>query len=131
MNAENKPFGPMWCIVEVMGHAKFAGRTSEQLIAGDSFVRVDIPAVGASQPMTKIFGTSSIYCITPVTEETAREFCTRHGDEPVQEWDARRMLRKLQEAEQAKLFSAGPPVVDGTVGEADDTEEFDSEEIPY
>lgn len=60
-----------WAIVEVMGHKRFAGRVTEQEVGGASFVRVDVPKVGEREAFTKLFGASSIYCITPCDEETA------------------------------------------------------------
>lgn len=61
-----------WCIVEIMGHARFAGRVTEQPLGGSSFVRVDVPAVNEQPAFTKLFGAGSIYAITPCTEEVAR-----------------------------------------------------------
>jgi hypothetical protein len=85
--AETKTF-ETWAIVEIMGHRQFAGFVSEQAIGGQSFVRVDVPAVTIqpSKPgdvadelpaFTKLFGAGSIYCISPCTEETARAFAAQ------------------------------------------------------
>lgn len=60
-----------WGVVEVMGHQVYAGRIGEEVIAGHSFVRVDVPAVGSEQAFTKLFGPGSIYAITPTTEQVA------------------------------------------------------------
>lgn len=65
-----------WCVVEVMGHKKFAGRVTEGPFG---MVQVDVPEVtltsGKNLPaFSKLFGSSSIYCLTPCTEETARAF---------------------------------------------------------
>lgn len=65
-----------WGIVEVMGHKRFAGRITEQQLAGAALVRVDVPAVSTSNggeynAFTKLIGVGSIYCITPTTEELA------------------------------------------------------------
>lgn len=66
-----------WAIVEIMGHSKYAGLVTEQAIGGCSFVRVDVPEIndegGDGRPaFTKLFGQSSIFCLTPCTEEAAR-----------------------------------------------------------
>lgn len=61
-----------WAIVEVMGHSKYAGRVTEQAIGGCAFVRVDVPAHEDHPEFTKLLGQSSIFAITPVTEDIAR-----------------------------------------------------------
>lgn len=61
-----------WCIIEVMGHSRYAGFVSEQVIGGCSFVRVDVPASESGPAFTKMLGQSSIFAITPCTEATAR-----------------------------------------------------------
>ncbi|MEN1679943.1 MAG: hypothetical protein AAGJ46_10135 [Planctomycetota bacterium] len=73
-----------WALVEVMGHRQYAGRVTEQVIGGASFVRVDVPAVPAidanhhARPaFTKILGAGSIFCLTPCTEEAARAMAAR------------------------------------------------------
>jgi len=38
-------FSPCWAIVEIFGHQRFAGQISEQPIAGDKLVRVEVPPV--------------------------------------------------------------------------------------
>lgn len=60
------------CIVELFGHQKIAGLVTEQLIAGQGFVRVDVPATKHHPAYTRLFGPSAIYSITPVTEEIAQ-----------------------------------------------------------
>jgi hypothetical protein len=69
-----------WGIVEVMGHKKYAGHITEQVIAGSALVRVDVPEVKlAGEPprvlnsYTKLVGVGSVYCITPTTEDVARQ----------------------------------------------------------
>lgn len=38
-------FQPCWAVVEIFGHQRFSGQISEQSIAGDKMVRLDVPAV--------------------------------------------------------------------------------------
>jgi hypothetical protein len=61
-------FGTQWAIVEVFGRHQFAGRVSEQVIAGSGFLRVDVPAINGNPAYTRFFGTAAIYGITPVDE---------------------------------------------------------------
>lgn len=81
MNSEDQEKFDQWAIVEVMGHKKYAGRVTEQQIAGAGLVRVDVPEVKVGEKVhpayTKLIGPSSIYCITPVTEELARKAASR------------------------------------------------------
>lgn len=68
-----------WAIVEIMGHKRFAGLVTEQAVGGTSFVRIDVPEIelktGETLPaFSKLFGASSIYCISPTTKEAALAF---------------------------------------------------------
>ena len=63
----------LWAIVEVMGHAQYAGRVSEFTGLGVPLVRVEVPAVGEQPAFEKLLGSSSIFRITPVSEEVARK----------------------------------------------------------
>lgn len=76
-----------WAIVEIMGHQTYAGRVSEQVVGGTSFVRVDIPDVDGQPGFTKLFGGDWIYCITPTTEPIARSMAQRYTQRPVQVYD--------------------------------------------
>lgn len=73
-----QPFAE-WAVIEIMGHKRFAGYVTEQSVGGASFIRVDVPDIelktGDQLPaFSKLFGASSIYCITPTTREAALAF---------------------------------------------------------
>lgn len=72
-----------FCIVELFGHQKIAGKVSEQVIGGQSFVRVDVPATKRSAAFTRMFGAGAIYSITPVSEELAQKAAESIFVEPV------------------------------------------------
>ena len=71
-------------IVELFGHTKLAGQVSEANIGGCSFIRVDVPEIGAQPAFTRFLGNGAIYSITPVSEEIARHAIARIAPEPVQ-----------------------------------------------
>lgn len=76
-----------WAILEVMGHQRFAGKVTEATLAGGSFVRIDIPAVGEQPQFTKFFPPHTIYCLTPTTEEIARAMAKSLHVEPISPYD--------------------------------------------
>jgi hypothetical protein len=77
----------MWAVVEVMGHQQYAGFVTEQEVAGQGFVRVDVPgSEETGEGFSKLFGTGAIYCITPVSEEVALEVVQRMRQKPLSVW---------------------------------------------
>lgn len=97
-----------WAIVELMGHTRIAGKVTEAEIGGGKLLRVDVPAVGDKQPLTKYFGTVAIYAITPVDEETALMAAQEITTAPVSEWSARELLKR---SDAAKALNPPKPVV--------------------
>lgn len=77
----DNPNSEVWAIVEVMGHSHYAGRVSEHTGLGVPLVRVEIPATRSQPAFEKLLGASSIFRITPCTEDVARlaaeQFCVR------------------------------------------------------
>lgn len=76
-----------WCLVELFGHARIAGRVTEQTIGGCSFVRVDVPPVNDQPAFTKLYGNAAIYAISPVTEEIAVAAAKSYCSAPVSPYD--------------------------------------------
>ena len=61
-----------WAIVELFGHVKMAGRVSEQLVAGATMLRLDVPGTEDSPAFTRFYGAGAVYSITPTDEAVAR-----------------------------------------------------------
>ena len=61
-----------WAIVELMGHRRLAGKCSEEIRCGTVLLRVDVPGPELDQYVTQYYGGSSIYCLSPCSEEIAR-----------------------------------------------------------
>lgn len=72
-----------FCIVELFGHQKIAGRVTEQVIAGQGYIRVDVPATKRHPEFTRMFGSGAIYSITPVSAEIAQAAAEQIWAEPV------------------------------------------------
>ena len=87
----------VWAIVELFGHQKMAGKVTEQTIAGSSMVRIDVPDTDAIPSFTRFLNVSAIYAINPVTEELARSYANRIQSQPITSYDAREVLRRIDE----------------------------------
>lgn len=74
-----------WAIVELFGHSQIAGRVSEQVIAGQAFIRVDVPGFedAGDGAFTRFFGGTAVYSITPVSEAVARMAADQMRVKPV------------------------------------------------
>lgn len=111
-----------WAILELMGHRRLAGLVREVSIGGASFIRIDVPGVGFVEwSATQFYNPAAVYCMTPVSEELARQVAMRDQPEPVTYWE-------LSPPEQPK---ERPPVekIDFDEGDCDpDDGEFEKEE---
>jgi hypothetical protein len=76
-----------WCIVELLGHRRLAGRVREVQVAGSGFLRLDIPAAGVDPARTQYVSPGSVYALHPVGESTARAAAGRWRPEPIQRWE--------------------------------------------
>jgi len=78
-----------WCILELMGHRRLGGHVREQEIAGAGFLRIDVPGtVGEPEIVaTQFYPPSSVYCLTPTTEEVARAVAKGNRPAPVHRWE--------------------------------------------
>lgn len=121
-----------WGIVEVMGHRSFGGRITEQTIGGTSFVRVDVPETSRQPAFSKLFGAGSIYCISPTTEELARQYQEGRGSSPpVSEYDLPDETRNAIQAGRRLIDARDVPASvpdDGRPDEYDDLihDDFDA-----
>jgi hypothetical protein len=93
-----------WAIVGLFGHQKIAGKISEQQF-GAPMVRIDIPETEAAPAFTRLVNPSAVYDINPVTEEVARAYAERLNVKPIEAWDAREVLRRIDEAKKLQAVS--------------------------
>ena len=96
-----------WAILEIMGHVKLAGFVSEQTIAGSAFIRIDVPGQGAVDGFTRYFGSGSVYSLSPVTEEIARDVASNLSHRPVSPYDLSYELK--EKWKQSVIALPGPP----------------------
>lgn len=101
----------MWAIIEIFGHQRIAGYMTEQVIGGQGFIRVDVPAIEGSddvgvQAHTKFYGPGAVYAINPVDEPIARLAARQIRHAPVSEYGLRGVLRNMPEEHRQRLLTA-------------------------
>ena len=79
-----------WCVLELMGHRRLAGRVTEAALAGGAFLRIDVYGEDEEAPAiaTQFYSPSSVYAITPASEAVCRRYTEARGAaEPVSHYD--------------------------------------------
>ena len=94
MNQDNTQKFDLWCVVELFGHSKIAGKCTEQNIAGTNMLRVDVPETPSQPAFSKFFGSGAIYAINPVDETTCKAMAERIQTKPIESWDLTKVLEK-------------------------------------
>ncbi|MDE3250274.1 MAG: hypothetical protein KGO82_16555 [Bacteroidota bacterium] len=110
-----------WCIVELFGHQRIAGKCTEQNIAGTNMLRVDVPETKNQPAFTKYYGSAAIYAINPVDEATARIAADSIQAAPVTIWQAEAFAEKLREK------MTGLPAAN----RSDEIDDIDMEDGPF
>jgi hypothetical protein len=90
---ENEKFD-LWCMVELFGHSRIAGKCTEQNVAGTNMLRVDVPATNGHPEFTRFLSSGAIYAINPVSEEVARQIAENLQISPVNVWEVRHLVEQ-------------------------------------
>ena len=70
----------MWAIVELFGHSQVAGYVTEEQIAGQPMLKVEVPAArvegegSVTDPFVRYIGAKAIYAITPCAEHEVQRY---------------------------------------------------------
>lgn len=98
MNQENLTFAH-WAIVEVFGHEKYAGHVSTEQVGGVSMLRLDVPEVQNMEvtlpAFCKFLNPSSVFSITPVSEEYAVQMAVKLSKHPIEGYEHREVIKQL------------------------------------
>ena len=82
-----EPESGFWAVVELFGHQRLAGFVSEHQLGGETFVRVDVPAVKRGKGFTRLFGKGAIYSLNPMGETIARHLVELWKPVPIQPFE--------------------------------------------
>jgi len=70
-----------WARLELMGHRQRVGFIKEAECYGGKMLRIDIPVNTLDgESITEFYGCTSIYALTPISEDVARTYVRCAGD---------------------------------------------------
>lgn len=84
-----------WAIVELFGHNQLAGKVTEQVIAGQSFIRIDVPKTSQTPAFTKYHLPTAVYGLTPVDEEYATRMAERIAARPINDYKHNEVIAEI------------------------------------
>jgi hypothetical protein len=114
-----------WAVLELMGHRRLGGYVREVAQFGTAMIRIDVPAESEDgQPVTQFYGGQSIYCLSPVTEESARAVARHSRPRPVHQYEL------VPPATALPTFGEPDPWDQPDWHERDDDDEDDDDEEP-
>lgn len=76
-----------WALVELFGHQRIVGRVTVDPVDFPGMVRVDVPDLLKDGKIeragfTRYFGRSSLYSVTPISEQSVRELLPHVSGHP-------------------------------------------------
>jgi len=84
-----------WAVVELFGHSQLAGKVTEQVIAGQSFIRIDVPRTKRCPAFTKYHLPNAVYGITPVDEDYAARMAERIEAQPINDYKHNEVISEI------------------------------------
>jgi len=111
----------LWALVELFGHTKIAGRCTEQNIAGSNMLRVDVPETTQQPSFTRFFGSSAIYSINPIDEDSCKFMAEKLQVRPIESWNVSEIVKKHNEL----LLTNGKTTSEPVGNELDDQDQDD------
>ncbi|MBF9252469.1 hypothetical protein I2I11_04115 [Pontibacter sp. 172403-2] len=120
-----------WAIVEIMGHIKCAGLAQTVTFGNTVMLRVDIPETSKQPAHTKMYGMSSIFSISPVTEDVARSHAEAWNIQPIIAYEVQNAYQKrFDEAVEKAVERKMNPQLESRYLEDDGFPDFDDYERP-
>lgn len=84
-----------WALVELFGHTQLSGRVTTETIAGQEFVRIDVPKTEKVPAFTKYHLPNAVYGITPVDEDYATRMAEKIQAKPINDYKHNEVISEI------------------------------------
>ena len=92
-----------WALVELFGHNQLSGKVTTETIAGQEFVRIDVPKTTKVPAFTKYHLPTAIYGLTPVDEDYATRMADRINAQPINDYKHNEVISEIIKERLAKM----------------------------
>ncbi len=92
---EIKPVFETWAIIELFGHTQLSGKVTTETIAGQEFVRIDVPKTSRVPEFTKYHLPTAVYGLTPVDEDYATRMAERIHAQPINDYKHNEVIQEI------------------------------------
>ena len=92
-----------WAIVELFGHNQLSGKVTTETIAGQEFIRIDVPKTSKVPEFTKYHLPSAVYGLTPVDEDYATRMAERINAQPINDYKHNEVIKEIIKEKIASL----------------------------
>ncbi len=92
-----------WAIVELFGHNQLAGLVTEEVISGQSFIRIDVPKTDSVPAFTKYHLPTAVYGLTPVDQDYATRMANKINAEPINDYKHNEVISEIIKERLSKM----------------------------
>jgi hypothetical protein len=92
-----------WAIVELFGHNQLSGLVTEEVISGQSFIRIDVPKTSKVPAFTKYHLPTAVYGLTPVDKEYATRMAEKINAEPINDYKHSEVIQEMIKERLSKM----------------------------
>jgi hypothetical protein len=87
MSDDDKKAFAEWALVELMGRQRIFGYVTEVVIFGAPMMRVDVPDAAGETVLTRFYGNSAIYAVSPITKAACLAMVGSQDAAPIKTWE--------------------------------------------
>ena len=84
-----------WALVELFGHNQLCGLVTTETIAGQEFVRIEVPKTNKTPAFTKYHLPTAIYGITPIEEDYAKRMSEKIDAQPINDYKHNEVISEI------------------------------------
>lgn len=92
-----------WALVELFGYNQLCGKVTTETIAGQEFVRIDVPKTEKTPAFTKYHLPTAVYGITPIEKDYAVRMANKIEAQPINDYKHNEVISEIIKEKLAEM----------------------------